>query len=1393
MDVANGRNEIHAKLLILENNGGIWRAVDELIPKRRVAYIDTNVRQTITFVSVLESEMMIGVSLTCALFISPTSLFPCEESLVYIYKKDRTQHWQFSTIVSSPLYDYSSSKCNNFGKVGAITPAKRYISLCNKICTYDYHYNFMKCGLDGDKEYKFLQTTSSFLFLTNRSISSQDSIYYQDIYSGDSLSFVGGSFGDLSKLFATDEFIFIFSSWILTVLDRGTKEFIQQLYFHVTPADVVCLNKDLYISDQSCNVYFYVFEAGYFVLKAIIKPNLPFSISQVPSHLKISQNLLVVIIPSFTKIFQIDIHCIKYGGCTEYCARGKMEPFQCVPSDCSAVGGCQYPSEECAFNGTGFSCFCSSGYQKELFLGKCENINECSKSYFPPLHNCKINQLCVDTPGSFTCRCVDGLIESVSFLPNQPTTCVQDFTPTFEPFKRNISSLLLWEDLLFMRSDLKVFVYKFTKNQWILNKTIQSPIQSPESNFGWAMTTNGHYLAISVAVYKLTDLNSPIIIPSIFDTTRIPFYIDYLVSVCNVSSESKLCPWNYTDCVPDLNSTYFERFSRFGHSLALNTEDDLVITAYDGINPGWTEVWHIDGTLSQNPKYYFTGSVLKNNASMSSPCNPDTEYALLVGEKLFSFTKSLNNSVDSPNMWSISRPNSTILIPDSYQFIPFGPISSIDYYSNYVLIGSSFNRQAILLEAIGDYWGLRSTFTPPPQFPSGYFGQAVSFDKYDGDIIISDPYYNYVYLYRFNSQDTYYLENIIKGEKADIKGVSNFGDRVVSYGDKIAISNGTDILLVFDCPNGILSSTTCQEYNACDLGTHNCQQICNFTESNYIFTCDCYSGYQKHGPLCIDINECTNGTHDCTQEYQNCHNLNGTYECYCDEGCIQRNGTCYALPCIMEKSPWKQCPENLCLIPSVYRTLNITRKSPHCPSILTETVAYFNEIKDAGSALSHLLSELFFNDFLKNQLKEIGANLISVLLSNNYQYSISINFNFTPYENSRKRSTPECPNITDILWNATKIILPSIEPSRILIWNDTPYSSQCSSLIKIEPESTFITLLIIILSTVLGGAVLIAVFIALVKICYKPTADYSILPEEVRKYYEHGRDNSSEWDASKKTPLLYMTKITKKEEYNEILQIFEKLDGEAIDIQSIEAVYNPTLVEGFCNYRNILRARRENSKNVFDRKDWKQTAEGNVREFMYKVFMKRVTQFSWNEENELAPIIPVIHGTSRTFALKIAQNGFAATSLLDSGFYGKGIYFTSSALYATPYFATKKEPTLLICWLMPGNPYPVTENPTVSLISLSGHALFPGYQSHYVVTKINGMPIDSDSPTGEYFDEIVIEQEQQVVVGFLLTPDPNPESLARLVKRFNRDVVETTASNPTKKGSVNDLLYHEFE
>jgi len=188
------------------------------------------------------------------------------------------------------------------------------------------------------------------------------------------------------------------------------------------------------------------------------------------------------------------------------------------------------------------------------------------------------------------------------------------------------------------------------------------------------------------------------------------------------------------------------------------------------------------------------------------------------------------------------------------------------------------------------------------------------------------------------------------------------------------------------------------------------------------------------------------------------------------------------------------------------------------------------------------------------------------------------------------------------------------------------------------------------------------------------------------------------------------------------------------------------------------------NKSVFFKEDWKDNDPDGLRQWMINKYNDFINSFPWNKEQSVQ-IVPMVHGTSFKIAMSICSTGFTTLASLDEGWYAKGIYLTSSSVYATPYFATKPEPALIIAYIIPGNTFPVTENPT-GPSKLVGTPLKTGYQSHYVVTTSSGLPVKT--PSQNCFDELVINQEAQVVPAFILKLDIS--NLNEVLENFNRSI-----------------------
>jgi len=257
------------------------------------------------------------------------------------------------------------------------------------------------------------------------------------------------------------------------------------------------------------------------------------------------------------------------------------------------------------------------------------------------------------------------------------------------------------------------------------------------------------------------------------------------------------------------------------------------------------------------------------------------------------------------------------------------------------------------------------------------------------------------------------------------------------------------------------------------------------------------------------------------------------------------------------------------------------------------------------------------------------------------------------------------------------------------------------------------------------GALLLLIIIALLvyrKLFYK-SDDYSSLPPEIRWNYELFIRTKSEWFFRDNNR--HFSKALKRgtEDWQRVLNLFKTLGGKGVDIHEIHVLYNPTLMMRFVHSRDLLDHKFQNENDVHFKASWlekdEQSSQKSLRENVYKEFTKFVNSFPWNQESML-PIIPVIHVTAWFSAWQIASSGFAALSRFDDGYYGKGIYFTTNAVYSLIYFSRNQKPGVIISYILPGNTYPVIEDPNGNS-SLLGRGISP-YHSNFVLCQLDGMP-----------------------------------------------------------------------
>uniref|UniRef100_A0A6B2KYL5 EGF-like domain-containing protein n=1 Tax=Arcella intermedia TaxID=1963864 RepID=A0A6B2KYL5_9EUKA len=642
------------------------------------------------------------------------------------------------------------------------------------------------------------------------------------------------------------------------------------------------------------------------------------------------------------------------------------------------------------------------------------------------------------------------------------------------------------------------------------------------------------------------------------------------------------------------------------------------------------------------------------------------------------------------------------------------------------------------------------------------------------------------------------------------------------------------------CTSGFYANgTVCENINECALGTDLCSQICIDNEGSY--SCDCHYGFRidpRNRFGCIDIDECLQ-QNNCSQT---CHNQIGTYNCSCFSGytlaedlntCIDINECasattndcqypvycanspggfscgcpigynstdrvhCAPLPCLFE---WNQWSSECFLCKGQIRNRNRTTDpdlnngSPLCFGILYHEVqecqfpCVIKAQKDGASTTAALVQEwwsrgqwladpTYFPDMTAHNVEQQGNNIMMMLSS--------------PSSFQCSQDDPLVSNFTDTLIQNAQNITPGIDPSRFSV-SLVPTNGQCGLQFSVSNLADYT------LYYGIGGGIaaflLIAILITIFFLLWKrklKLRQINYLPKPLRASFFYAFSGSRDGD-------YYQKEVFVGSPERKFIQsmLEEKLDLLPLQITNIHAVYSPQLLASFVNYWNNMESRIADNAKLWRSEAWKNIVDTNgLKKWVMSEYDKIIDTFSWNQ-GRLEPLIPAIHGTDLAIAQKICCNGFGALSTLDDGFYGKGIYFTTSCLYAVPYFATRAKPALILAYVLPGYPYPTTENRTGDH-SLMGSAIMKGHQSHFVIVKRDGDPVPNiPSEDNSYYTELVVAQEAQVVPAYIIEIDRG--NLPELMKKYQRAISDLIAENQSRQKKRNhshepDPDYHKSD
>jgi len=248
----------------------------------------------------------------------------------------------------------------------------------------------------------------------------------------------------------------------------------------------------------------------------------------------------------------------------------------------------------------------------------------------------------------------------------------------------------------------------------------------------------------------------------------------------------------------------------------------------------------------------------------------------------------------------------------------------------------------------------------------------------------------------------------------------------------------------------------------------------------------------------------------------------------------------------------------------------------------------------------------------------------------------------------------------------------------------------------------------------------------------------------------------------------------------EVFNLFQEMVGNAPGLKQVIAVYNPILAHGFESYLKTLEGKMKASKMLFQQDDWKNEKNAQRRGEFLDYYQKNAKKYPWNKEREgKLLLVPLIQGTSEAAAWNITENGFGVVAKLDDGYFGKGIYFTSTFDYAAKYviYHVESNPShwkaFIISLVVPGNVFPVTENPFrtdtsgrilqnpngTPMLNLNGYygkGIRAGYQSHFTIVpkaEKNAFPIRGNIESDNDATELVVFQEAQTLPLFVFFTD----------------------------------------
>ncbi|CAF0856478.1 unnamed protein product [Adineta steineri] len=212
------------------------------------------------------------------------------------------------------------------------------------------------------------------------------------------------------------------------------------------------------------------------------------------------------------------------------------------------------------------------------------------------------------------------------------------------------------------------------------------------------------------------------------------------------------------------------------------------------------------------------------------------------------------------------------------------------------------------------------------------------------------------------------------------------------------------------------------------------------------------------------------------------------------------------------------------------------------------------------------------------------------------------------------------------------------------------------------------------------------------------------------------------------------------------------------EIKMIEIVENRDKFNLFCQQIEIVESRQAQSafQPQIDR-------ETNPEE-RQKVLKRLDGLCQQVMHNRKVNIVRVWHGCNKQLLPQLLGEGFASLGQVDDGWFGKGMYFSSSAEYASRYCPQNEDACLLMCYVLVLNPFPVIyddapEDVKPHKFRFYGRGNHRAYQCHYIPVSGEKSTMDFRPPLEGVdhadYDELVVFESANIlpqIVVHLKTP-----------------------------------------